>query len=155
MAERKTAAEKRKAKEINNLKYQAKMALPKALALALEDRKASVDAGTMLGDLIEVWGGPRQLAVDIYSEFQRAAKGGMTRQRILEMFQRLIMHTSDRDLANVARPADMTDEELDSIAMSYANRVINDNAGTKKTEPDPKPVARPRPEYEEEEEGWG
>jgi hypothetical protein len=154
MAKRQTAAEKRKAQEIHNLRHQAKMALPKALALALVDRKSSVDAGTMLGDLIEVWGGPRQLAVDIYSEFQTAGKGGMTRQRILEMFQRLIMHTSDRDLANIARPADMTDEELDAIAMGYTRRVlVNEDGGAQ--QPDSKPAPGPGPEYEEEEEGWG
>ncbi len=119
--------------------------LPKALAVALASRKASADAGAMLSDLVEVWGGTRQLAVDIHAEYQRAPKGGMTRQRILEMFQRLIMHTSDRDMANVARPADMTDEELDEVALAYAKRVINEHTP---------PAPAPRSRSDEEEEGW-
>lgn len=119
-------------------------ALPKALAAALADRKSAVDAGTMLSDLIEVWGGPRQLAVDIHAEFNRAAKGGMTRQRILEMFQRLIMHTSDRDQTKVVRPADCTDEELDRLALAYTAKVLSDG-----------PVkATTATESLEEEEGW-
>jgi hypothetical protein len=83
-------------------------ALPAAVARALEDKKSAVDAGTLLSDLIEVWGGTRQLAVDIHAEFQRASKGGMSRQRILEMFQRLIMYASDRDATKVVRPAELS-----------------------------------------------
>lgn len=137
----------KKQMEIYDLKAHAKAALPRALAMALQDRKVSADAGTMLGDLIEVWGGTRQLACDIHAEFQRAPKGGMTRQRILEMFQRLIMHTSDRDMANTARPADMTQEELDAVALVYAKRVMgNDDQLSRQPTPRPGPV--------EEEEEW-
>ena len=61
--------------------------LPKGLARAIADRKANADNEALLSDLIEVWGGTRQLALDVHNEFQKAPAGGMTRQRIAEMIK--------------------------------------------------------------------
>ena len=46
--------------------------LPKGLREGLADRKAAADSEALLDDLIEVWGGTRQLAIDIHAEFQKA-----------------------------------------------------------------------------------
>ena len=62
--------------------------LQEALQSALGERGNSVDIGGFLADLIEIWGGPRRLASDMHREFQEAAVGGMTRQRILEQVGR-------------------------------------------------------------------
>ncbi len=118
------------AKKKSESAHNTRSKLPDALAKALADRKASADAGTMLSDLIEVWGGTRQLAVDIHAEFQKAPKGGMTRQRILEMFQRLIMYSSDRDMAKTVRPAELSDEELEQLALAYMKRVTGHGGPT-------------------------
>lgn len=97
--------------------------LPEGLTRALATRKASADSEALLSHLIEIWGGTERLARDIYAEFQKASPGGMTRQRVIEMIQRLILSNQDRGLGNVIKPADLSDEELDSIALSYAERV--------------------------------
>jgi hypothetical protein len=104
---------------------QAKKELPPGLTRALATRKKSADSEALLTHLIEIWGGTERLAKDIYTEFQKASAGGMTRQRILEMLQRLILTTTDRGLASAVRPSDMSDEELEEMAMSYAERVTN------------------------------
>lgn len=98
--------------------------LPKGLARVLADRKVSADSEALLADLIEIWGGTRQLAIDIHAEFQKAAAGGMTRQRILEMLQRLVINNTNNEIGRVIRPSDLSDAELEAEAMKYAERVI-------------------------------
>lgn len=128
-----------KAKPANNWpkktpKTKAKKELPEGLTRALANRKASADSEALLSHLIEIWGGTERLAKDIYAEFQKAAPGGMTRQRIIEMLQRLILSNQDRGLGTVVKPSDLSDEELDEIAMHYTERVTNGK-------PDPAPAA--------------
>jgi hypothetical protein len=97
--------------------------MPKGLARALAERKANADSEALLADMIEVWGGTRQLALDLYAEFQGAAKGGMTRQRILEMIQRLIVTNTTHEIGRTIRPSDLTDDELEDLAMGYVRKV--------------------------------
>lgn len=99
--------------------------LPKALAVALAEKKSSADSETLLRDLLEAWGGTRQLAMDIFAEFQKAAPGGMTRQRILEMFQRLILTNTSMEIGRAVKPSDLSDDELDELALSYVRRLSN------------------------------
>lgn len=101
--------------------------IPKGLQRALATRKASADSEALLLDLIEVWGGTRQLALDLHKEFQNAAAGGMTRQRILEMLQRLVINNTNHQIGSLVSPSDMTDEELEATAMSYMQRVSGSN----------------------------
>lgn len=103
----------------------AKPELPEGLVRALATRKASADSEGLLSHLIDRWGGTERLAHDIYGEFQKAPKGGMTRQRIIEMIQRLILSNQDRGLGSVVKPSDLSDEELDALALSYTKRVTN------------------------------
>ena len=118
--------------------------LQDALKTALADRQNAVEAGGLLGDIIEIWGGPRRLAADIHREFQEAAVGGMTRQRILEMVQRLITYASDRQITQTAKPAEMSDADLEALAMNYM-RKLSGTAGNLPSDslPDPTRVATP------------
>jgi hypothetical protein len=111
--------------------------LPKGLARALADRKANADSEALLADLIEVWGGTRQLALDLHNEFQRAQAGGMTRQRILEMIQRLIVTNTTHEIGRTVKPSDMSDDELEAVAMVYARKAIGDERATTAAAPDP------------------
>lgn len=104
--------------------------IPAGLQRALATRKASADSEALLTDLIDVWGGTRQLALDLHVEFQSAQKGGMTRQRILEMLQRLIINNTDKQIGSSLAPSDMTDDELDAVAIAYAKRVTGDGTST-------------------------
>jgi len=112
-------------------------AIPKGLARALIERKASADSEALLNDLIDVWGGTRRLALDIHGEFQKAAAGGMTRQRILEMMQRLIMNNTNHEIGRSARPSDLTDDELETVAMSYMKKVSGHAETTDIPDPGP------------------
>ena len=42
----------------------------------------------------------------------------MTRQRILEMIQRLIVTNTTHEIGRVVTPSDMTDEELEAMAVA-------------------------------------
>jgi hypothetical protein len=97
--------------------------LPKAVAKVLADQKANADSAALLNDLIEVWGGTKRLALDIYGEYQKAAPGGMTRQRILEMLQRLVITNTTHEITRVRSPSDMDDQELELVAMTYMRRL--------------------------------
>lgn len=104
--------------------------IPKGLARALAERKAGADSEALLNDLIEVWGGTRQLALDLHAEFQKAAAGGMTRQRILEMIQRLILTNTTHEIGRTLRPSDMTDDEIEEVALEYTRKVMGHGTAT-------------------------
>lgn len=107
--------------------------MPKGLARVLADRKASADSEALLTDIIEVWGGTRQLALDLHSEFQNSKAGGMGRQRIIEMIQRLIVTNTTHDIGSAKKPSDMTDQEVEETALAYARRVMSDGPATPST----------------------
>ena len=88
--------------------------LATALHKALRGSKSAVDAGLLLGELMQVWGGPARLARDMYAEFEAAPKGSMVRQRMMEAVQRLVVQATDRDQTKVMRPETMTDEDLEA-----------------------------------------
>ena len=104
--------------------------MPGGLARALAERKASADSEALLSDLIEVWGGTRQLAIDLHNEFQKAQAGGMTRQRILEMIQRLILTNTTHEIGKTSKPSDMDDEDLDRVAVHYLKKVTGHGTST-------------------------
>jgi hypothetical protein len=47
------------------------MKLPLGLSRALGTNKTTADSEALLSDLIDVWGGTRQLAIDVHGEFQK------------------------------------------------------------------------------------
>jgi hypothetical protein len=55
--------------------------LPPELAKAIAASPKNANSEQLMLDLIEVWGGTRQLALDMFSEYQAAPIGGLTRQR--------------------------------------------------------------------------
>ena len=99
------------------------------IAKAIAESRPSVDSGQLLCDLIEIWGGTRQLAKDIHMEFTKAAAGGMTRQRILEMMQRLIITNTTQDIGRVANPSDSTDEELLTELQAFVKKLTDVDPG--------------------------
>ena len=122
--------------------------LATALHKALRGSKSAVDAGLLLDELMQCWGGPARLARDMYGEFESAPKGSMIRQRLLEAIQRLIVQATDRDMGKVQRPEDMTDSDLETLAMSYVQRLSTTPAKIGISH------ARPEPEPEPDEEIW-
>ena len=100
--------------------------LPAAVAKVLAGQKVTTDSGALLSSLIERWGGTDRLAADIHGEFQGGTKGGMTRQRILEMMTRLILTNTTHDIGKARVPSDMGDEELESVALKYLGRMSGD-----------------------------
>lgn len=103
--------------------------LPKGLQNALADRQNATDSAAFLSDMIDIWGGPRALAQDVYTEYKAAHEGSMTRQRLLEMLSRLIQNTTSLGMSQVTRPSDMSDEDLERIALAYTKRVTQPLVG--------------------------
>ncbi len=113
-----------------------------ALKSALSDRDNSVDIGGFLADLIEIWGGPRRLAEDMHREFQEAAVGGMTRQRILEQIGRYITYATDRQITKTVKPSEMSDAELEELAMTYMQKLNGGAPGNLPSDPLPDPTRK-------------
>jgi hypothetical protein len=120
--------------------------LPKSVSAALSGQKAAIDSASLLSNLIEVWGGPARLAADIFDEFGRAPEGGQTRQRILEMMQRLIINNTERDLTNTVKPSDLSDAELEELALAYVRRLTNAAPSTTAASATPKEEGSPNRE---------
>jgi len=102
--------------------------LPPGLTRALAEPKANADSAALLSDIIDVWGGVRRLATVIHAEYQRAGPGSQTRQRLLQMIQSLILTNTTNEIGRVTRPADMSDEELQAVALYYMKKVLGDAA---------------------------
>ena len=61
------------------------------LCRILATQGPGLDSAQLAKDIIEVFGGPRRLAEYMYEEFTNAKCNQQTRQRYLEMIQRLII----------------------------------------------------------------
>lgn len=96
----------------------------------LSDTKASADSETLLTEILEAWGGARNLARDLHSEFHEAGAGSMTRQRILEMIQRLIVNNTKDDLARSFKPSDLADDDLELHAMRLLSKGLGNGPAT-------------------------
>lgn len=83
---------------------------------------SGIDSAQLLRELIEVWGGPAKLARDVYAEYQKATAGGMTRQRILEMIQRLIITNTTGDIGRPPSATELDDGELEATARALLMR---------------------------------
>lgn len=86
--------------------------LPGDVQSALLGSDHAIDQETLLRELLESFGGPKEIAKTMYMEFHDAPPGGITRQRIMELFVRLIMSSDDKNGSRVKHPVDMTKEEL-------------------------------------------
>jgi hypothetical protein len=117
------------------------------VAKVLAGSKPSTDSGALLASLIDRWGGTDRLAADIFGEFDAAPKGGMTRQRIIEMVQRLVINNTNNEIGKSRNPADMGDEELAQVAMNYLGRMAGNAA------PAAGQTVRPSEEGEEDSSG--
>jgi len=102
-----------------------KRELPKGIERALTGRKPSADSEALLTDLIEIWGGTRRLAADLYAEYQAGKPGSMNRQKILDMIQRLIVNNTNHQIGTSLVPSDMTSDELETAALDYVMRLSN------------------------------
>lgn len=89
---------------------------PETLVELLGERQRGIDSDELVRAITSEWGGATALARDIKEEFDAAKPGSVTRQRLLEMFARLVVQTTDREHTKVRRASDMTDEELKRFA---------------------------------------
>jgi hypothetical protein len=89
---------------------------------ALATRGQMIDSGELARNLLDVWGGPRRLAEDIFREFTKAQNGSVARQRNLEMVMRLIVTNTTHDIIRPVNPEDLSDDELAGVAAHYLER---------------------------------
>lgn len=86
----------------------------------------SIDQHVFLLDLIECFGGPRKLAVSMHAEFQNAPRGGLARQKFLQMVQHLIISCTASNMTRVLDPSAMQDAEIDVALNGYLDRIKDD-----------------------------
>jgi hypothetical protein len=97
---------------------------PEQIARVLGRRgTAGIDSGALLATLIEKWGGIDRFAADIMLEYQAAKPGGLTRQRILEMINRLCVVVTTQEIARPREAASMSDEDLVEAARTLVRRL--------------------------------
>jgi hypothetical protein len=110
-------------------KARTKEGVTKSIRRSIALSVPGTDSAQLLSDIIEEWGGTKNLARSIKQAFDAADDGSMIRQRFLEMIQRLIITNTTHDLTKNLDPTEMSDEELDEIATHYAGRVLQQAEG--------------------------
>lgn len=80
-----------------------------------------IDPEKLLTDIISNFGGPEEYARTLVHEYKRAKEGGMARQRILDMINRLIMQIHGKGLSG-DDISDMSDEALETFAVELQKR---------------------------------
>ncbi len=78
--------------------------------------KSTIDQGVFLQELIDAFGGPRELARKMRAEFDLAPQGGLARQKLFTTIQHLIISTTSLNLTRTVDPSSLSDLDLaDSI----------------------------------------
>jgi len=117
-------------KSKTKLSEEAKKAMTGQVRRLIADPESSVDTDGLLRDLIDIWGGTHRLAQDFMLEFKAAAPGSLTRQRILEMMQRLIITNTAGQAGRRGRPEDLDDLDLDRVIREHVEKVQTDGHGS-------------------------
>jgi hypothetical protein len=86
----------------------------------------SIDQHVFLLDLIECFGGPRKLAVAMHEEFQNAPRGGLARQKFLQMVQHLIISCTQSSQNRLGDPSQYNDDELNTQLHKYMTLIKDD-----------------------------
>lgn len=97
----------------------------KKVVVSLAERSSSTDSEGLLTDLLEIWGGPRALAHDIYNEFQAARPGSNERQRYMDLIFRVVLTNTTHDIGRLTSPQDLSDSELEDLVHKYMPKVLD------------------------------
>jgi hypothetical protein len=89
---------------------------------AISQNLGGIDSMQFLLDILDEWGGTKALARDLMIEFKNARPGGMTRQSILEMIQRLLVFTTQANLSASSDPAELDDEDLQLLVKNLVGK---------------------------------
>lgn len=97
--------------------------LPSKVAYQLNRENKGTDSGALLAHLMQQWGGPEQLAADMFAEFRHATEGSMPRSRLLDLIQRLIINNTNNQVGAVKKPSDLDDKDLEDTLLYYLGRM--------------------------------
>jgi hypothetical protein len=90
---------------------------------AVRGRGAGIDSVGLLAALVKAWGGQDQFAQDVFAEFQAAAPGTMTRQRLLEMVTRIVVQVTAQEHARPKAAREMSQDELLESAQALLEKL--------------------------------
>src|SRR5262245_64640005 len=90
----------------------------------LAQRRIAHDANQLLIDVMDRWGGTRQFADALYSEFMAANPGSLIRQNILEMIQKLVVNNTNHQHTRVEDVTVFDDDEIQRRIDSSVARVV-------------------------------
>jgi hypothetical protein len=96
-----------------------------AVAELLKGTTPALDSGQLLRDIIARWGGIERFARDLVGEFTAAKKGSFTRQKMLEMIQKLVVTNTVHQVTKIERPEDLETEDIDRKILEYTRRAVN------------------------------
>jgi hypothetical protein len=82
-----------------------------------------VDTAALLTEIIDVWGGARNIALDMKLNYESSPKGSVVRQRTMDTIQRLIIQNTASELSRPKNPEDLDEADLDQVILGYVNRV--------------------------------
>ena len=83
--------------------------------------QSTTDSNELLGAILAEFGGPQELAKEIKRGYDESQ--GVSKQRYMEMFQRLVLFTTKEDLSGKVDPSEMSDAELFEAAKSVIRRM--------------------------------
>lgn len=89
----------------------------------IDAKGSTIDQSVLLQDIIDSFGGPRQLAMAFVSEYHAAQPGGLARQKLLQTIQHLIISTTQFHLTKVKDETKLSDEELEKEIEEYLGKI--------------------------------
>lgn len=97
--------------------------LANATKRLIAGKGATIDQGVFLQEIMDVFGGPRELAIAMYADYKAAPNGGLARQKFMLAIQHLIISTTQFNMTKVLRAEQLTDEELQDALGGYLERI--------------------------------
>lgn len=91
----------------------------------LGDSRPSADSSELLAAIMDELGGVRELGRIFARMLRDTDTSPQTKQRLVETIQRLIIMNTQHDLAKAIEPSEMTDGDLERVAMRLLGKVQN------------------------------
>lgn len=89
----------------------------------VQHKGSTVDQAVFLQELMDVFGGPRDLARAMYEDYQAGQPGSLIRQKTMQAIQHLIISTTQFNLTKVVNASELSDEELERTVGDYLGKI--------------------------------
>lgn len=97
---------------------------------SLSDMGDTTDSAVLLRDLVDIWGGPRSFAEEIYREFKAAKPGSNERQRYIDLIARIALTNTTHEIGKRLNPQDLSDADLERVVKKYLQKMNSESSST-------------------------